>query len=181
MITEPRRNPEDINLGRIQSDLEFLIERVSKLPTRRELIRPMPSFASLLLIALSLPAVTSASELDREAISLAAPAAKHRSRTVAREFQREHPCPSTGLPTGPCPGYWKDHIVPLACGGPDAVANLQWQTISEARPKDGLRSLNGLAEQRRRPQRRLLAAVARGGAYCFGGDGNGSRTGSPEG
>jgi hypothetical protein len=24
----PRRNPEDINLGRIQSDLEFLTERV---------------------------------------------------------------------------------------------------------------------------------------------------------
>jgi hypothetical protein len=33
------RNPEDINLGRIQTDLEFLIEPVSKLPTRRELIR----------------------------------------------------------------------------------------------------------------------------------------------
>ena len=35
----PRRNPEDINLGRMQSDLEFLIRRVSGLPTRRELIR----------------------------------------------------------------------------------------------------------------------------------------------
>jgi hypothetical protein len=32
----PRRNPEDIDLGRIQSDLEFLIERVSRLPTRQE-------------------------------------------------------------------------------------------------------------------------------------------------
>jgi hypothetical protein len=38
----PRRNPEDINLGRIQTDLEFLIERVSKLPTRQELaLRPL--------------------------------------------------------------------------------------------------------------------------------------------
>jgi hypothetical protein len=35
----PGRNPEDINLGRIHSDLEFLIERISRLPTRRELIR----------------------------------------------------------------------------------------------------------------------------------------------
>jgi hypothetical protein len=35
----PRRQPEEINLGRIQSDLEFLIERVSKLPTRHEVIR----------------------------------------------------------------------------------------------------------------------------------------------
>jgi hypothetical protein len=34
-----RRDPERIDLGRIQSDLEFLIERISKLPTRRELIR----------------------------------------------------------------------------------------------------------------------------------------------
>jgi hypothetical protein len=46
-----------------------------------------------------------------------ASADEHRSRAVAREFQREHPCPSTGLPTGACPGYWRDHIVPLACGG----------------------------------------------------------------
>jgi hypothetical protein len=31
-----RRNPEDTNLGAIKTDLEFLIERVSKLPTRQE-------------------------------------------------------------------------------------------------------------------------------------------------
>jgi hypothetical protein len=86
------------------------------------LFRPMPSFASLLLIALSLPPIASASE--------------HRSRAVAREFQREHPCPSTGLTSGACPGYWKDHIVPLACGGPDTIANMQWQTIPDARGKD---------------------------------------------
>jgi len=28
----PRRNPEDINLGRIQSDLEFPIERTERYP-----------------------------------------------------------------------------------------------------------------------------------------------------
>ena len=32
--------------------------------------------------------------------------------------------------------YELDHIVPLACGGPDAVSNMQWQTIREARAKD---------------------------------------------
>ena len=32
----PRRNPEDIDLGAIKADLEFLIERVSRLPTRKE-------------------------------------------------------------------------------------------------------------------------------------------------
>ena len=63
-------------------------------------------------------------------------ASEHRSHAVTREFQREHPCPSTGRASGPCPGYRKDHIVPLACGGPDAVSSLQWQTIAAARAKD---------------------------------------------
>src|SRR6516165_915741 len=53
----------------------------------------MPSFTNLLLIALSLPAIASASE--------------NHSYSVTREFQREHPCPSTGLPTGPCPAIGK--------------------------------------------------------------------------
>jgi len=52
----------------------------------------------------------------------AASASEHRSRAVTREFQREHPCPSTGRTSGACPGYRKDHVVPLACGGPDAVS-----------------------------------------------------------
>lgn len=58
---------------------------------------------------------------------------QHRSHAVAREFEREHPCPATG---GACPGWVKDHVVPLACGGPDAVANLQWQTAADAAAKD---------------------------------------------
>ena len=32
----PRRNPEDTDLGAIKADLEFLIERVVRLPTRKE-------------------------------------------------------------------------------------------------------------------------------------------------
>ena len=63
-------------------------------------------------------------------------AREYRSREVTREFQREHPCPSTGRTSGACPGYRKDHIKALACGGPDAVWNLQWQTVAEARAKD---------------------------------------------
>ena len=78
--------------------------------------------APLAAIMLVLPCLASANE--------------HRSRAVAREFEREYPCPSTGLTSGPCPGYWKDHVVPLACGGPDAGSNLQWQTIADARAKD---------------------------------------------
>ena len=63
-------------------------------------------------------------------------AREHRSREVTREFQREHPCPSTGRTSGACPGYRKDHIKPLACGGPDAVSNMQWQTVTAAKAKD---------------------------------------------
>jgi hypothetical protein len=49
---------------------------------------------------------------------------EHRSRAVASEFQREHPRPSTGLTTGPCPGYWRDHIVPLAAAPmPSLICN----------------------------------------------------------
>jgi hypothetical protein len=65
------------------------------------------------------------------------PSAKeHRSASVKREFQLTHPCPATGRTSGACPGYVKDHVLPLACGGPDAVANLQWQTIRDAKAKD---------------------------------------------
>jgi hypothetical protein len=31
----PRRNPEDFDLGAIKSDLGFIMERLSKLPTRQ--------------------------------------------------------------------------------------------------------------------------------------------------
>jgi hypothetical protein len=58
-----------------------------------------------------------------------APAKTYRSLEVKHEFQRQHPCPSTGRPTGPCPGYIKDHVKALDCGGPDAVSNMQWQTL----------------------------------------------------
>jgi hypothetical protein len=65
-----------------------------------------------------------------------ASAREYRSTTVKHEFQRQHPCPSTGRTTGACPGYVKDHIRALECGGPDSVENLQWQTTAEAKAKD---------------------------------------------
>jgi hypothetical protein len=69
-------------------------------------------------------------------VPIAASAGQHRSLEVKHEFQRQHPCPSTGRSTGACPGYIKDHVVPLACGGPDSVSNLQWQTVAGAKAKD---------------------------------------------
>ena len=61
-----------------------------------------------------------------------------RSPTVKAEFQRLHPCPSTGKTRGACPGYVKDHVVPLCAGGPDAANNMQWQTVEEGKAKDRL-------------------------------------------
>lgn len=63
-------------------------------------------------------------------------AKQHRSTSARREFQKQHPCPSTGKKTGPCPGYVRDHVIPLACGGVDAPSNLQWQSIADAKAKD---------------------------------------------
>jgi hypothetical protein len=62
--------------------------------------------------------------------------AQPRSALVKREFQRNHPCPSTGKRTGACAGYVKDHIIPLCRGGPDTTENMQWQTITDAKAKD---------------------------------------------
>jgi hypothetical protein len=37
--------------------------------------------------------------------------------------------------SGACPCYWRDHIVPLACGSLDSPGNMQWQTTAEAKAK----------------------------------------------
>jgi hypothetical protein len=65
-----------------------------------------------------------------------ASAREHRSASVEHEFQLTHPCPATGLTSGLCPAWVKYYIVPLAGGGLDAVSNLQWQTIRDAKAKD---------------------------------------------
>ena len=67
---------------------------------------------------------------------LVAVANERRLGAVTHEFQREHLCPSTGETSGACPGYRKDYIVPLGCGGLDVVSNLAWQTVAAAKAKD---------------------------------------------
>ena len=49
-----------------------------------------------------------------------------RDPRVLRDFQKLYPCPSTGKTSGACPGWAKDHIIPLASCGCDSVENLQW-------------------------------------------------------
>jgi hypothetical protein len=55
---------------------------------------------------------------------------------VRRAFLTAHPCPLTGLIKGRCPGYVIDHVIPLACGGADAVENMHWMRLDEMRVKD---------------------------------------------
>lgn len=52
-----------------------------------------------------------------------------RSSAVLREFQKIHPCPSTGLTTGSCPGWSKDHVIPLVCNGCDIISNVAWMPL----------------------------------------------------
>lgn len=59
-----------------------------------------------------------------------------RNPETVRSFKYLHPCPSTGLTHGGCPGWIVDHILPLGCNGPDAVDNMQWQTVRDAHIKD---------------------------------------------
>ena len=53
-----------------------------------------------------------------------------RNPAVVHEFERQ-----TGYPHGR-PGYVVDHIVPLCAGGTDAVSNMQWQSVADAKAKD---------------------------------------------
>lgn len=50
-----------------------------------------------------------------------------RRADVLVAFKKIHPCPSTGKNTGACKGWQMNHVIPLACGGIDAVSNLSWQ------------------------------------------------------
>lgn len=61
---------------------------------------------------------------------LLATPAEGRSRAVVRRFMQ-----MTGYPHGR-PGYVVDHIIPICAGGPDVVANLQWQKKSDSFVKD---------------------------------------------
>ena len=49
-----------------------------------------------------------------------------RSTKVINAFKKQWACPSTGLHKGACPGWAIDHVIPLACGGRDAVFNMAW-------------------------------------------------------
>ncbi len=56
-----------------------------------------------------------------------------RNSAARRHFIREHPCPSTGLTTGGCPGYIVDHKTALKRGGQNSLIEItsssrRWST-----------------------------------------------------
>ena len=69
-------------------------------------------------------------------ISFGVEAKTQRSSAAKAEFKRLQPCPATGKPNGPCPGWIIDHVAPLCAGGTDTASNMQWQTVQDAKGKD---------------------------------------------
>jgi hypothetical protein len=69
-----------------------------------------------------------------------------RDLDVRDEFRR-----MTGHPNG-WPGHVVDHIEPLCAGGADAIYNMQWQTVEEAKIKD--QEEYKLCDELRRERRR---------------------------
>jgi len=91
----------------------------------------------LLLAGAAFPAPAAKSRVTtaKPRVTTAKPRIK-RSPMARRQFESSHPCPSTGVRSGACPGYVVDHVVPLACGGADAPHNMQWQTKAAGKAKD---------------------------------------------
>jgi len=69
------------------------------------------------------------------ALPLVANAEYKRSKAVLRAFVYQQACPATGMHRLPCPGWQIDHIIPLKCGGPDDLENLQWLTVQAHKEK----------------------------------------------
>lgn len=70
------------------------------------------------------------------AYQIDANAGKKRSGAAIYQFKKHNPCPSTLERRGACPGYVIDHVIALKRGGADLPANMQWQTVLDAKLKD---------------------------------------------
>lgn len=59
-----------------------------------------------------------------------------RDPAVTRSFTRTVPCPATGEVGHRCPGFIRDHLIPLCAGGVDAASNIWWEDAARAAEKD---------------------------------------------
>lgn len=80
----------------------------------------------ILLLFVSLSAFAEEDIRYCGAIKYASDGTIYRSTSKVNSFKKLHPCLSTGLNYGSCPGWNIDHVIPLACGGCDEVFNMQW-------------------------------------------------------
>ena len=86
-------------------------------------------------IGLMLVGLTAAIPPATTETRLCGPPARHargkiiRRANVLHEFERLYPRPQDGR------RWYKDHVLPLACGGCDAVWNLQWLPEAQWREK----------------------------------------------
>ena len=69
-------------------------------------------------------------------LSPTADARRNQSNASRLEFARQNPCPSTGNPALPCPGYIMDFATPLCAGGSDDISNMRWQIVEDAKEKE---------------------------------------------
>jgi len=56
---------------------------------------------------------------------------------VTHSFTLTVPCPATGETGHCCPGFIRDHFIPLCAGGANAVGNLWWEGAACVAEKDG--------------------------------------------
>ena len=59
-----------------------------------------------------------------------------RNAGVMRQFSETVPCPATGQIQRSCPGYTRDHFIPLCAGGDDAFENIWFEDMGRAEIKD---------------------------------------------
>ena len=88
------------------------------------------------VLAITFAAVLSAVSLSVQPCEIGSPTLRGTAARYA--FARHNACPATGKFGLSCPGFVVDHIFPLCAGGPDSVANMQWQEIRESYQKDAL-------------------------------------------
>ena len=71
-------------------------------------------------------------------LALPAPADARVARNagVMRRFSETVPCPATGQVRRSCPGYTRDHFIPLCAGGDDAFENIWFEDMGRAEIKD---------------------------------------------